>query len=540
MKREEIFKKPSVGRVFAGGVWFFLVTSVAGLLPWIVTLLAGRPEVLGPEGVEFYTTSWALVAVCELAGLGLGSAFVRLVAEAHERDEEEGRIVAANATIFMLVLGVVISVVFFALSFLLTANPQDRLAFSFVGLAVPLLYLRDPVVSMISSMHRFDYSGIANASGFIGILIVGGPLIVLRSQEYAPYLAATVPAYALLSLLAALHFFRKVSPYPLRSLLDTSTLDGRTLSVFLRRGLWIALTGLVAFGTTISLSISTAKALIPQRELAGLFGVAAGYGWTMMLVTSMTGPLIPELARAKERGDEELVRETCHLINKYAYGAAALLTMVYLAAGELILFAINGPDYVLLGGAPVVKLFVTGMLLYGVANVYGSILVGLGRERDAGVSFLASHLLLVLISLWFSRMVDPLQAVPYSLLLSSFVPLLFLSTRLLRAGVPIYLKEALRPLFAGLVTFLIGWKLVPSSSLFPDSAHAFLPMLGWSCALGVLYFFLLAFTGHYNETDYRMIEDTAKGIHPALLSLTSLLIRVLRFMASLNPFLRRS
>ncbi|MEM2674291.1 MAG: hypothetical protein QXW77_01470, partial [Candidatus Hadarchaeales archaeon] len=427
MKREEIFKKPSVGRVFAGGVWFFLVTSVAGLLPWIVTLLAGRPEVLGPKGVEFYTTSWALVAVCELAGLGLGSAFVRLVAEAHERDEEEGRIVAANATIFMLALGVVISVVFFALSFLLTTNPQDRLAFSFVGLAVPLLYLRDPVVSMISSMHRFDYSGIANASGFIGILIVGGPLIVLRSQEYAPYLAATVPAYALLSLLAALHFFRKVSPYPLRSLLDPNTLDGRTLSVFLRRGLWIALTGLVAFGTTISLSISTAKALIPQRELAGLFGVAAGYGWTMAVVTSMTGPLTPELARAKERGDEELVRETCHLINKYAYGMAALLAMVYLAAGELILFAINGPDYVSLGGAPVVKLFVTGMLLYGVANVYGSILVGLGRERDAGVSFLASHLLLVLMSLWLSRIVDPLLAVPYSLLLSSFVPLFFLS-----------------------------------------------------------------------------------------------------------------
>jgi len=534
--REEVFKKPSAERVLAGGTWFLLAFFLAGLLPFVIVTLGSR--VYGPAGFEYYTTGWAVTALSELAAMGLGSTYVRHVSEAHERDPEEARVVAANATLLMVFIGLLISGVFFSLLFLLVHAPGDRLALSLIGASLPIIYLKDSLVSMLSAMHRFDQASFVLFIGNLALVGVGGFLLLFfKSSEYAPFLTLTVVGFSVFALLSTIHFFRKTSPYPLRSLFDLSLLDRRVLSGFLRSSVWITLSNLASYGITLQASIFLVKMLIWDRALVGIYGVAAQYAWSMVVVTCMAGPLVPELARAKEREDRSLIEESTRTVMKWTFGMGILMIVLYLVVAELALFTINGPEYV--SGRVPLMLLNTGMVLYGMSTVFAQILVGLGREERAGLIFGLSHLLFVYASLVLVRHAG-LNSVPLSLLLSSFLSLTFLLRAALSTlGVGCDWKLILRTSLAGGFSAGLCLALVPSWTAFSSSAQAFLPWIGWSAASIALYFLLLVFWGQYDDSDYRMIEKTAGSLHPVLVPLSQTATRVMKKISSLNPFLRR-
>lgn len=534
--REEVFKKPSAERVLAGGTWFLFAFFLAGLLPFVIVTLGSR--VYGPAGFEYYTTGWAVTALAELAAMGLGSTYVRHVSEAHERNPEEARVIAANATLFMVFLGLLLSAVFFSLIFLLVRNPGDRLAFSLIAASLPIIYLKDSLGAMLGTMHRFDYASLVLLIANVATLLVGGFLLFFfRTPEYAPFLPLTVVGFTVFALFSTLHFFRKTSPYPLRSLFDLSLLDRRVLSKFLRSSIWITLSNLTAYGLTLQMSIFLVKVLIQDRELVGIYGVAAQYAWSMILVTSMAGPIVPELARAKEREDRPLIEESTRAVMKWTFGMGMLAIVLYLAVAELVLFTFNGPDYV--SGRVPLMLLNTGMVLYGMSTVFSQILVGLGREGEAGLVFGLSHLFFVLLSL---MLIDRLclNSVPLSLLLSSIVGVaLLLRSALSALGVKCDWRLILRTTLVGIFSAGVCLALVPSCRVFAGSAQALLPMIGWGAAACGIYFLLLIFWGQYDDSDYRMIEKTLSSFHPALVPLSRIATGMMRKIASFNPFLKR-
>jgi O-antigen/teichoic acid export membrane protein len=534
--REEVFKKPSAERVLAGGTWFLLAMLLAGFLPFVIVIFGSRAY--GPSGFEYYTTGWALTALCELMAMGLGATYVRQVSEAHERNPEEAKIVAANATLFMVFLGLVLSAIFFPLLFLLVHDPGDRLAFSLIGLCLPIIYLKDSLVSMLNAMHRFDYSSVIIFAGNIAVLLVGGVLILFfGSAEYAPFLTLTVVGLAVLTFFCSLYLFKKTSPYTLRSIFDLSLLNRKVLSRFLRSSLWITLSNLTAFGITLQTSVFLVKVLESERKLVGIYGVAAQYAWSMIFVTSMAGPLVPELARAKERGDRSLIEESTRAVMKWAFGMGTLAIVLYLVLAELVLFTFNGPDYV--SGRVPLMLLNTAMVVYGMSTVFGQILVGLGKEEKAGLVFGFSHLVFILLSLILFHQLG-LNSVPLSLLFSSLVSVaLLLRSALAALGVSCDWKLILRTTLTGGFTAGLCLCLIPSSTVFVSSAQALLPMIGWGVAACGLYFLLLIFWGQYDESDYRMIEKTIGSFHPALVPMSQMLTGVMRKIASMNPLLRR-
>ena len=534
--REEVFKKPSAERVVAGGTWFLLALFLAGCLPFVVVTFGSRTY--GPAAFEYYTTGWALTALCELVAMGLAATYVRQVSEAHERDPAEAKIVAANATLLMVFLGFVLSAAFFPLLFLLVHEPGDRLAFSLIGLSLPIIYLKDALVSMLNAMHRFDYSSVIIFAGNVAVMLVGGILILFfQGAEYAPFLTLTVTGLAVFTLLCSLHLFGKASPYSLRSLFDLSLLDRKVLSRFLRSSLWITLSNLTAFGLTLQTSVFLVRILMTERELVGIYGVAAQYAWSMIFVTCMAGPLVPELARAKERGDKQLMEESARAVMKWTFGMGILMIVLYLVLAELLLFTFNGPAYV--SGRVPLMLANTGMVLYGMSTVFGQILVGLGREEEAGRVFGFSHLVFILLSVLLVHRLG-LNSVPLSLLLSSLISMVaLLHSALLTLGIGCDWKLILRTTLIGAFSAGTCLSLIPGSEVFSHSLQAFLPMVGWGAAACGLYLLLLIFWGHYDESDYRMVEKTVASFHPILVPLSHRLTAAMRKIASLNPFLRR-
>jgi len=535
--REEVFKKPSAERVLAGGTWSLLALLVAGLLPFVIVTFGSR--VYGPAGFEYYTTGWSLTAICELAAMGLGAAYVRNVSEAHERNPQEAKVIAANATLFIVFLGLVLSGMLFAFIFSLVESPSDRLAYSIIALSLPILYLKDSLIAMLNAMHRFDYSSMLIFIGNFAVLLIGGTfLLFFKAPEYAPLLTLTVMGLGVFALIGSFYFFRRTSPYPLTSLLDLSLLDRRVLSDFLRSSVWITLSNLSSLGITLQMSVFLVKLLVRERALVGIYGVAAQYAWSMILVTCMAGPIVPELARAKEREDKPLIEESTKAVMKWTFGMGSLATAVYVVLAELALFTFNGPNYVS-GRLPLILLN-TGIVLYGMATVFGQILVGLGKEREAGQIFGVAHLVFILLSVLLLDKFG-LDSVPLSLLLSSFlclIPLLHLALSALGVGYNwgLILRTTLTAAFSGGICM----RLVPSWEIFSNSLEALLPLFGWGVAVCGLYFLLLIFWGHYEESDYKMIENTIKSFNPALVPLSQMITNTMRKIASLNPLLKRS
>jgi O-antigen/teichoic acid export membrane protein len=214
-----------------------------------------------------------------------------------------------------------------------------------------------------------------------------------------------------------------------------------------------------------------------------------------------------------------------------------LAIVLYLAVAELVLFTFNGPDYV--SGRVPLMLLNTGMVLYGMSTVFSQILVGLGREGEAGLVFGLSHLFFVLLSL---MLIDRLclNSVPLSLLLSSIVGVaLLLRSALSALGVKCDWRLILRTTLVGIFSAGVCLALVPSCRVFAGSAQALLPMIGWGAAACGIYFLLLIFWGQYDDSDYRMIEKTLSSFHPALVPLSRIATGMMRKIASFNPFLKR-
>ncbi len=547
--RERIFREASAERVIAGGTWTILAGAAFGLVPLIVIIAGSR--VFGPTGIEYYTTAWAVTGVVELVAMGLCATYVRWVSEAHERDPEEARVIASTATLFTVVVGICLSAVFFLLITLLIHDPADRLAFSFIAMTVPLLYLRDPMYAMLQAMHRYDYYSFMFLGGFAGLGVVAGYLLWLKNPAYAPYLASTVPVFTACSWAVVAYFFRKVSPFPYRFLISPSNFDLGILKRFLGSSIWITASSLVPFGALVFLSTTLAKILVPLREWVGIFGVVAGYTWAFVVVTNMALPLVPELARARERRDRRTMEESTRAVLKWTFGMGALVIILFLVIAELLLYSFNGPAFV--KGSNLLRILNAGMIMFAVATVFGQILVGLGREVEAGRVFLPAYFMFV-VGPCLTKFLAPhfgiqgelslglLDAYSISvwLLISGFLASVILFRRALETLEMGFDWPMIgRVLLASVISLVLGLCLVPSWGAFNTSWEALGALFGGGIAVALCFFFLLVFLGHYDEFDYRMIEGTAEGIHPSLLPPARVAIHWMRKIASLNPLLRR-
>ncbi len=536
--RSQIFGQPSASRVVAGGAWQVLVGTVAGLLIFFWIILGGRPEPrgFGKENFEFFITANAAMVLLNAATVGLGQAFVKRVSQAMARDPEEARRVAGRATRVMLLWGAGILAAWLLFTFLGGNRPEDVVAFSLIALLIPVMVLRDVLNSVIGSVHRYDY--LAVIGGVMGAGMFATGLVFLayfRTPAHAQFLAAVPLAGNLAMVAAALWFFRRCSPFPLRALFREPA-DGpfaRELSVY---GIYALLANFATFGLNISLSVFTVKVMSIYGFLFApgdvtVYGLSVIYAFLVLYITLMALPLVPEVSRARELGDRALLHSILRTMVKFGFSLAPFVVVLLVVSGPAIM-PLFTPEAA--GQSAVMALAAAGLALAALSTIFSVTLVGMGRARDAGRAFGLSAAVMVALTPPLSVLFG-LRGPALALLISSalLLPhLMRLVGRLLEFRYSLRLLA--RPLVASalMVPLLLPGLGPLSAGASPAWLNMAFALLGAVLLFGV-YTLILTFLGFYDQEDYRLMEDTATGL--GLRGPGRLIARGLRKLHRLSP-----
>lgn len=521
--RAEVFRDSSASRVLAGGAWQMVASIVGGLLVFGWVILGGRPPPsgFGAEGFEFYLSANALLFILYAPALGLNQAAIQRVSGALARDPEEARAVASRAVGVILITGVLVLLA--AALFIAFAVPDadDRLSFALVALAVPFVYLREAVNAVTGALHRFDYLGVV--MGILGIAtFLAGAVFLFGFHEpgHARFLAL-VPALGIaVAALFAFYFFKRCTPFSFSSLLREKV-DRAFAAEFWRYGFFCLLANLAASGIILQISLFLVKLLslrgfVFDDAMVGVYGVATVYAWIVAFIAFLSFPLVPEVSRAKERGDRALLDSLLRTMTKFSFALGILIAAVVAALAEPLLRAFNGPEYAAGGGPAATVLSVAGMVLYAVASVFGAILVGAGRAKFAGGAFGLGVLAMAVLTPVLAAL-QGLAGPALALLLSGGLVLPVLMGKVGRElGVRYSPGAVARPLAAALPLALLFGQVVPGLLLGTRLLVA-LPLVAL-LGIGLLfaYLLLLALLGNWGEEDLRMVEDTftSLGLRP--------------------------
>jgi O-antigen/teichoic acid export membrane protein len=530
--------------VVAGGTWQILSGIFGGILVLVWVMLGGRESGFGPSGIEFFLIASAIGAILNSPSLGISQAYIKYVSEALAKDKEEARKIASKASGIILYIGVGILVVFILFILFGVSNLDDKISFSIVAIAIPIMYMRDIVNNVSGALHRFDYIAIVNFV-MMAVIFAGGMffLVYLREARYTKFLASLILFSTLLMFFAAIYFFKKCSPFSFRSLMGEK-IDRKFAREFSSYGLFCLLANIASFGITLQISIFLVKILSIQflifdRTVVGVYGVAASAAWVVMFITFMAFPLVPEVSRAKEVGDKKLLDLVVRSMVKFAFAVGVLIIALAAVFAELGLRIFMGKGYVALGGVMPLILAVSGMVFYAISSIFGAVLVGSGKAKFAGLVFGIATIIMIILTFPLSML--PVPNVSVKLVATFIVPTFSLSPPLGIVG------PALALLVSGIFTLIpLMWKtrkdlgvkypmgavIRPALAVIPPAIAlsyyapklfvegrllANLPLIAIAGVMLVLvYFFLLIFMGNYDGDDYQMIEDTCTsfGLRP--------------------------
>lgn len=513
--REQVFKESSASRALAGGAWQVVASILGGILLFAWVILGGRPPPsgFGPEGFQFYLSANALLMILYIPALGINQAAIKFVSEAMTRDPEEARRVAARSAGLLFLLGALVLLLAALFVVFAVSNAEDRLSFALVALVVPFMYLREAVNAVTGAMHRFDYLGIvmgilgAGAFGFGAVFLLG-----FHGPEHAKFLGL-VPVLAMVAASGfAVWFFARCSPFPLSSLLR-----GRIDRAFAKRlgsyALFCLLANLAASGVILQVSLFLVKLMslrgfVFDDAAVGVYGVSTVYAWVAAFIAFLSYPLVPEVSRAKERGDAVLLGSILRTVTKFSFAIGVVLVALFAVLAEPILRIFNGPAYAAGGGPAALVLSVAGMVLYAVASVFGAILVGIGRARFAGSVFGLGALVLILLTpILAVGMGLPGPALAILLSGGMVLPILMWRARQeLGAAYPPGL--VLRPILAAVPLALLFGHWVPGLLQGAGLLHALPLVAALGVGLLVAYLLLLTVLGNFGEEDFETIRDT--------------------------------
>ncbi len=536
--RAQIFGQASASRVVAGGAWQVLVGTVAGLLIFFWIILGGRPEPrgFGKESFEFFITANAAMVLLNAATVGLGQAFVKRVSQALARDPEEARRVAGRSTRVMLLWGAGILAAWLLFTFLGRNSPEDMAAFSLIAMLIPLMAFRDILNSVIGSVHRYDYLAVIGGVLGAGMFATGMVFLAFfRTPAHAPFLAAVPLAGNLAMVAAALFFFRRCSPFPLRTLLR-EPLDGPFARELSAQGLYALLANLATFGLNVSLSVFAVKVMsiygfVFAPADVTVYGLSVIYAFLVLYVTLMALPLVPEVSRARELGDRALLHSILRTMVKFGFSLAPFVVVLLVVSGPVIM-PLFTPEAA--GQSAVMALAAAGLAIAALSTIFSVTLVGLGRARDAGRAFGLSAVVMVVLTPPLSVPLG-LRGPALALLLSSA---LLLPHLMRKVGALLEFRYSLRLLARPLVaSLLIVPLLLPglgplSSGASPAWLKMTFTLLG-AVLFFILYTFLLTLLGFYDAEDYRLMEDTATGL--GLRPVGALAARGLRKLHRMSP-----
>ncbi|MHA1278177.1 MAG: hypothetical protein ACTSQI_16370 [Candidatus Helarchaeota archaeon] len=535
----DVFEKPSVERLVTGGTYIVGFSVLAGLMGWLVILIASRSDIgVGIAGLGFFTTANAFNYIILSISGGFNQSLSKYISEALVVSDKKALIYARSGFFVFNIIGIILFSCFFAVFvWLFPSNYQYALIYGILAITYYLTFLDSNFTGNIAAVHRFDRIGIVSfvasiggaGAAFLILFLVPPPL-------NAVLLPLTLIAAVMTRVSMSFYFARKSVPYTLSSILKGA-----------RRREAIQIIKYGAYSTVPNIIYSGAILWIQALWFSGLLGIGStvvsangliiGYASVALAICQMGWPQIPAISEAKAMKDYDLIDDYMKTTLHNGFNMSLFLLTIYIGLSYIILKLFHGVEY-LFAHIPFIIMSI-GVVIIGLEFLICTLLVGLGKGKKAALLIIILTLIQVILTPLLIMYLNTnfglqsaLYAGPISLLISSIaiLPVAFnYMTKYTRNPTRTYLnilwKATLSLILALSCWGLFEWFVFPHSSLYLDMA------IGLFVRAVILFSFFLLFM-----LLFAGLNDADLDIYEKFIGPLRFMIRGFRWLLHHSPF----
>jgi O-antigen/teichoic acid export membrane protein len=535
----DFFEKPSVERLVAGGTYIVGFSVLAGLLGWLVILIASRSDIgVGPSGLGFFATANAFNYIMLSISGGFNQSLSKYISEALVDSKEKALVYVKSGFFVFNLIGIALFCGFFAIFIIIFPNNYSyALIFGVLAITYYLTFMASFFMGNLAAVHRFDRLGIAAFATAIGS---AGAAFAILFLVPSPLNAILLPLMLIAGLLTRViftfYFARKSVPYTFSSIFH---------GVRRREAIQIIKYG--AYSTVPNIIYSAAILWIQTLWFSGLLGIGTpvvsangiiiGYASVALAICQMGWPQIPAISEAKAMNDYDLIDDYMKTTLHNGFNMSIFLLTVYIGISYIILNLLHGPEY-LFAHVPFIILSI-GVAIIGVEFLICTLLVGLGEGKKAAILILSLTLIQIVLTplliLYFNTnfgLEPSLYAGPISLLISSIaiLPIAFrYMVKYTKNRPSVYTNILWKAMLSMILSLgcwgLFEWLVFPHSPLVLDMVIGL--FLRAVILFGFFLLFMLIFAG---------LNDADLDIYNKYLGPLRFMIRGFRWLLHCSPF----
>jgi len=537
----DIFEKPSVGRLVAGGTYIVGFGVLAGIVSWIFAAIASRSDIGVGSLYGFLVTASALGVIGASISGGFNQALSKYISEALVESKEKAIAYAKAGFLVFNIIGLILFGIFLAVAvWFFPINFYYGLTFAIMAVVYVIGFFQSNIEGNLAALHRFDYIGKKNLFGtIVGMTLGFGILFLVPGDIRAVLLPLSMIATAITQIVFLIYYLRKVGHYPISAIFK----GARREEVFqlVKYGLYCIVPVLILSGAILYIQTLWYSGFFSFESLiVSANGIIIGYSSVALAICQIGWPQIPAVSEAKAMNDYKLIDAYMKNTFHNGFNMSIFLLTIYIGISYQLLFLFHGVQYTI-AQIPFI-IMSSGLIILGIEFLICSLLIGLGEGKKSALLILSltvSQIIFVpLLMILFQNisMDATLYAGPLCLLISSaaifpfaFYYLTQYSHNPKRVYLSILGKGVVSILLALLCYGFLEWFIFPKSSLPIDMAIGIFVRV--AALFGFFLIFMLIFNG-LNDADLNLYEKLVPWP-------LRLLFKPLRSLMHHSPFYRK-
>jgi len=528
----------SVSRLIIGGSLQVIGSALSGLFWWILGILLSRPDIgIGPEGYGVYGIMLSFISFLSLFPAGVSTALSRSLQE-FDTKEDKAYVSRAFFTVTLVLLFASISLGLIIInSFFGTSYVRTMLFISLI--TVFLLSFSSFFIGLLNGFYEYNHTGFATmlygAGAFITTVFI---LFFMDIRKMSPYGYSYYLALIFISgsLIYLVYLF-------IASLITIQITSGFFSISFdisfkkaLKRTFWCMLPLLLSLNSYMWASLLILSSFGISEKYLGMLNIAIGYAATLFLIAFFSIPSVPEIGRAYEIGDTNLIKKLVRGAIKSFMFLTGLLIVAYVSMSYPLLYIFHTKVYTTAQIPFITSMISTGLIAVEYACIM--ILIGLNKEKLGGISALITFIaslsifIILLYANWkLPYLEEEISYITLPSLILTFItiPIIVYLFKVIKESsgylpVSAILKSILSATVATIFGMLLYPIIWPKTDFIQLSIAAALP--------SILYLLALLLIGYFDEQDFILAYDVINSLK---LSFFSPLIKAFERIALANP-----
>ncbi|MHA1269972.1 MAG: hypothetical protein ACTSPY_09330 [Candidatus Helarchaeota archaeon] len=580
-KRTDVFKESGSSRVIASASWTILMAVIGAIMLFTYQIIAGN-FYGGTGGLSYFSVTGAILALTVSISVGCGQAFIKFAKEKYTTSGiKEGNEIVIQMTKINLLFGIIISIIMMIISFLNLSDPVFFIILLGATSGVFISFIRDILMNMMGTLNRFDLGAIVG--GLFGVVVCIFGFLIIFLNLPAEFLSFIPTIMTGLMFIIAAIFYNRIKTVGFKDLFFSfrkHPINRKFADKYIKYGTQCAISNLVTFG--IYSHIALLMTYICYNYWGSILGISPpvtvlsitqiltlidSFVFIEVAIIFFAGPINVEISEACAKNDYDTIESSINSVGRISMIIALpiSLAMMVLAPKLIQLFALGS---VSVGSPPVISnslffqawvtLAITsiGQALYGLAQIYGSALIGAGKAKTSAIAFGIGALILLLTTPMFIFLLGfidnflpisginnyALTGTGFAFLISGLFVLPYLASRTkqyFKIKFDLRLKRMIVPLL--IVSLFLFFMPIDSfalilQNLYPIGFEIYqiLVMIFILLVGTFLNMALLCFFGVIGKGDGKILRDTFTSFKLGWMA--GIFIIIGKFFYNLNPF----